>query len=95
MSGVAAFPYQRLGSDPATACVQAPDLDLARIFYCDGLTFTLDPGTWSKQRGGFGVLWFNLGRHQVGPLAINLPWSYCMHVETWTSARRCACRCTF
>ena len=35
------------------------------IFYCDGLGFTQDPGTWSKQRGGFKVLWFNLGRHQV------------------------------
>ena len=42
-----------------------PDLHKAYIFYCDGLGFTQDPGTWSKQRGGFKVLWFNLGRHQV------------------------------
>ena len=45
--------------------VQVPDLHQAYIFYCDGLSFTQDPGTWSKQRGGFKVLWFNLGRHQV------------------------------
>lgn len=45
--------------------LQVPDLDLARTFYCDGLSFTQDPGTWAKQRGGFGVLWFNLGRHQL------------------------------
>ncbi|CAK0787190.1 hypothetical protein CVIRNUC_010406 [Coccomyxa viridis] len=42
-----------------------PDLHKAYIFYCDGLGFTQDPGTWSKQRGGFKVLWFNLGRHQM------------------------------
>ena len=45
--------------------LQMPDLHKAYIFYCDGLGFTQDPGTWSKQRGGFKVLWFNLGRHQV------------------------------
>ena len=53
-----------IGPDGMSIC-QAPDLDLARIFYSDGLSFTEDPGTWSKQRGGFGVLWFNLGRHQM------------------------------
>ena len=47
--------------------LQVPDLHQAYIFYCDGLGFTQDPGTWSKQRGGFKVLWFNLGRHQVTP----------------------------
>jgi len=45
--------------------LQVPDLHKAMIFWCDGLGFTQDPGTWSKQRGGFKVLWFNLGRHQV------------------------------
>ena len=49
----------------STAPAQVPDLHQAYIFYCDGLGFTQDPGTWSKQRGGFKVLWFNLGRHQV------------------------------
>ena len=49
----------------STAPAQVPDLHKAYIFYCDGLGFTQDPGTWSKQRGGFKVLWFNLGRHQV------------------------------
>lgn len=58
--------YQhRRPSRPEELLVQVPDLHQAYIFYCDGLGFTQDPGTWSKQRGGFKVLWFNLGRHQV------------------------------
>ena len=64
--------------------LQVPDLHQAYIFYCDGLGFTQDPGTWSKQRGGFRVLWFNLGRHQVTTRCMMWPpWTYVQLPQHW------------
>ncbi|KAK9828838.1 hypothetical protein WJX72_002343 [[Myrmecia] bisecta] len=44
--------------------LEVPDLEQARIFYSEGLGLTLDPDTMGTQRGGLGVVWYNIGRQQ-------------------------------
>lgn len=45
--------------------LEVPDLDLARVFYAEGLGLTADPDTLGWQRGGPFVTWYNLGRQQL------------------------------
>jgi hypothetical protein len=50
---------------------------VARLFFSEGLGLTLDPDTTGPQRGGLGVVWYNLGRQQLhickGPEPQGLP----------------------
>ncbi|KAG2490374.1 hypothetical protein HYH03_011176 [Edaphochlamys debaryana] len=46
--------------------LEVPDLEVARLFYAEGLGLTADPGTTGQQRGGAHVVWYNCGRQQVG-----------------------------
>ncbi|KAL4858889.1 hypothetical protein ACK3TF_001264 [Chlorella vulgaris] len=43
---------------------KVPDLDLARVFYGEGLGLTPDPDSLGWQRGGPFVTWYNVGRQQ-------------------------------
>lgn len=45
--------------------LEVPDIESARLFFCEGLGLTLDPGTSGTQRGGHQVVWFNIGKQQV------------------------------
>ncbi|KAL4439003.1 hypothetical protein ABPG77_006940 [Micractinium sp. CCAP 211/92] len=45
--------------------LEVPDLDLARVFFSEGLGLTPDPDTLGWQRGGPFVTWYNLGRQQL------------------------------
>lgn len=45
--------------------LEVPDLDLARVFYSEGLGLTPDPDTLGWQRGGPFVTWYNIGRQQL------------------------------
>ncbi|EFJ51648.1 hypothetical protein VOLCADRAFT_87306 [Volvox carteri f. nagariensis] len=47
--------------------LEVPDLEVARLFYGEGLGLTADPGTSGPQRGGLHVMWYNCGRQQVLP----------------------------
>ncbi|GBF96841.1 hypothetical protein Rsub_09697 [Raphidocelis subcapitata] len=57
--------------------LEVPDLEVARLFFGEGLGLTLDPDTTGPERGGLGVVWFNVGRQQLhicqGPDAQGLP----------------------
>ncbi len=44
---------------------QVPDLEVARLFYGEGLGLAADPSTSGAQRGGAHVVWYNCGRQQV------------------------------
>ncbi|KAI3428537.1 hypothetical protein D9Q98_007360 [Chlorella vulgaris] len=44
--------------------LEVPDLDLARVFYGEGLGLTPDPDSLGWQRGGPFVTWYNVGRQQ-------------------------------
>ncbi|PNW79088.1 hypothetical protein CHLRE_09g400293v5 [Chlamydomonas reinhardtii] len=44
--------------------LEVPDLEVARLFYGDGLGLTADPGTTASQRGGSHVMWYNCGKQQ-------------------------------
>lgn len=43
---------------PTPTWHQVPDLDLARVFYAEGLGLTADPDTLGWQRGGPFVTWW-------------------------------------
>jgi hypothetical protein len=45
--------------------VQVPDLEVARLFYGEGLGLAADPSRTAAQRGGTHVTWWNIGRQQV------------------------------
>lgn len=45
--------------------LEVPDLDLARVFFSEGLGLTPDPDTLGWQRGGPFVTWYNIGRQQL------------------------------
>lgn len=45
--------------------MQVPDLEVARLFYAEGLGLTPDPSMTGSQRGGAHVMWYNVGRQQV------------------------------
>lgn len=53
--------------------LEVPDLEVARLFYGEGLGLPQDPGSLGGQRGGLNVVWYNLGRQQFhickGPVA--------------------------
>jgi len=57
--------------------LEVPDLEIARLFFCEGLGLTLDPSRIGAQRGGMNVLWMNVGKQQFhickGPVAQRLP----------------------
>ncbi|GLI64203.1 hypothetical protein VaNZ11_007395 [Volvox africanus] len=57
--------------------LEVPDLEVARLFYGEGLGLTADPGTTGMQRGGYHVVWYNIGKQQFhiarGPAAQVLP----------------------
>ncbi|GIL72263.1 hypothetical protein Vretimale_419 [Volvox reticuliferus] len=57
--------------------LEVPDLEVARLFYGEGLGLTADPGTTAAQRGGYHVMWYNIGKQQFhiarGPTAQVLP----------------------
>ncbi|KAF5828035.1 hypothetical protein DUNSADRAFT_18345 [Dunaliella salina] len=57
--------------------LEVPDLEIARLFFCEGLGLTLDPSRIGAQRGGMNVLWMNVGKQQFhickGPVAQKLP----------------------
>ncbi|KAG2490375.1 hypothetical protein HYH03_011177 [Edaphochlamys debaryana] len=57
--------------------LEVPDLEVARLFYAEGLGLTADPGTTGQQRGGAHVVWYNCGRQQFhiarGPAPQRLP----------------------
>ncbi|GIL45417.1 hypothetical protein Vafri_2668 [Volvox africanus] len=57
--------------------LEVPDLEVARLFYGEGLGLTADPGTTGTQRGGYHVMWYNIGKQQFhiarGPAAQVLP----------------------
>jgi hypothetical protein len=42
---------------PPLSAIKVPDLDLARVFYAEGLGLTADPDTLGWQRGGPFVTW--------------------------------------
>ncbi|KAG2429646.1 hypothetical protein HXX76_010874 [Chlamydomonas incerta] len=44
--------------------LEVPDLEVARLFYGEGLGLTADPGTTAAQRGGSHVMWYNCGKQQ-------------------------------
>eukprot|EP01025_Chloroclados_australasicus_P054146 TRINITY_DN6415_c0_g1_i1.p2 TRINITY_DN6415_c0_g1~~TRINITY_DN6415_c0_g1_i1.p2 ORF type:complete len:204 (-),score=20.33 TRINITY_DN6415_c0_g1_i1:598-1209(-) len=64
--------------------LEVPDMEIARLFYGEGLGLTMDPGTTGKQRGGAQVLWFNIGRQQFhiakGPVAQHVNGRICLFV---------------
>jgi hypothetical protein len=44
-----------------------PDLEVARLFYGEGLGLTHDPGTLGgSHRSGMNVVHYNIGKQQVG-----------------------------
>lgn len=43
-----------------------PDLEVARLFYGEGLGLCADQDRTGAQRGGVHVMWYNVGRQQVG-----------------------------
>jgi hypothetical protein len=45
--------------------LNVPDLESARLFYGEGLGLTQDPGTLGSDRGGLGVIWYNIGQQQL------------------------------
>ncbi|KIZ03954.1 hypothetical protein MNEG_4002 [Monoraphidium neglectum] len=60
--------------------IEVPDLEAARLFYSEGLGFTIDPDTTGAERSGargLGVVWYNLNRQQLhicrGPEPQRLP----------------------
>lgn len=57
--------------------LEVPDLEVARLFYSEGLGLTQDPGTLGADRGRYTVIWYNIGRQQFhickGPGAQTLP----------------------
>eukprot|EP00197_Chlamydomonas_leiostraca_P002747 CAMPEP_0202859776 /NCGR_PEP_ID=MMETSP1391-20130828/1749_1 /ASSEMBLY_ACC=CAM_ASM_000867 /TAXON_ID=1034604 /ORGANISM="Chlamydomonas leiostraca, Strain SAG 11-49" /LENGTH=422 /DNA_ID=CAMNT_0049538853 /DNA_START=174 /DNA_END=1443 /DNA_ORIENTATION=- len=57
--------------------LEVPDLEVARMFYEEGLGLTIDPSKTGAQRGGSHVMWYNVGRQQLhickGPHAQRLP----------------------
>ncbi|PSC74066.1 phosphatidate cytidylyltransferase [Micractinium conductrix] len=64
--------------------LEVPDLDLARVFYAEGLGLTADPDTLGWRRGGPFVTWYNIGRQQLhiikgpvqttgGPVVLKVP----------------------
>eukprot|EP00884_Botryococcus_braunii_P020811 jgi/Botrbrau1/7413/Bobra.0112s0013.1 len=44
--------------------LEVPDLEIARLFYAEGLGLTADPGTLASDRGRPQVVWYNIGRQQ-------------------------------
>lgn len=57
--------------------LEVPDMEVARLFFNEGLGLTMDPDTTGPERGGLGVIWYNIGRQQLhickGPEAQKLP----------------------
>ncbi|GLC38576.1 hypothetical protein PLESTM_000749300 [Pleodorina starrii] len=57
--------------------LEVPDVEVARLFFGEGLGLSADPSTTAAQRGGLHVMWYNCGKQQFhiarGPGAQRLP----------------------